>query len=83
MGRQVDDPDVWLAEFLASSRVDKRGRSLTLRAFTRVYNRLYKEENGIEGDLPSKDRKYIAWRIRVQLLGWVRPGGGLFHVKGT
>jgi hypothetical protein len=82
-GRQVEDPDVWLAEFLATSRVDKGGRSMALRAFTRVFNKFFKEEEGIEGTLTFKDRRLITWFLKVELKGWVRPGGGPFHVKGT
>lgn len=74
LGREVHDPHLWLANYLAGSKVDKHGRSLNLRAFTKVYLKHYKEEHGVTRCLTSKERKAIAWRLRKQLWGLVKPG---------
>lgn len=82
-GREHGDPNIWLAQFLSYTPVDKNGRSLALREFSTTYLAHYKEEHGITRHLTSKERKDIAHNIKWQLHGWVKPGGGSYYIPGT
>ena len=82
-GQVPSDPNRWLAEFLAESRVDKRGTSYALRRFTKQYLKLYKEHYGIDRKLTMWERHQISLILREELRGWVTPGYGPFYKPGT
>src|SRR5450759_431984 len=70
-GQVHSDPNRWLAEFLAESRVDKQGTSYALRRFTTQYLKLYKERYGIDRKLTMGERHQISLVLREELRGWV------------
>src|SRR5450759_2425368 len=78
-GREYPDADIWLAQYLARSKVSKSGKSAKLRAFTKVYLKIYKETNRIFDKLTNTERAHISNTLARNLKSWVTPGEGPFY----